>query len=64
MPVNEDDEAFILFITKHAAQYPDNGILLPDRAHHPIDDYTTSRAEVDTTLDKKSSDIPYSGKTQ
>ena len=64
MPVNEDDEAFILFITKHAVQYPNNGILLPDGAHHPIDDCTISRIEGDTTLDKQSSDVPSNGKTQ
>ena len=58
MPVNEDDEAFVLFLSEHSDKYPDNGLLLPDGSPDPYDKSTISTSERDTELDQQSNNIP------
>jgi len=61
MPVNEEDEVFILFNTTQSAQYPDNGILLPEGAPQPQDECTISRTKGDTKLDQQSNNVLSAG---
>lgn len=60
IPVNKGDEAFILFNKTHLTHYPDNGLLIPNRVSHQIDECTISRTEQDTNLGKQSKEIPLS----
>ena len=61
MPVNEDDEAFILHISAHKRSYPDNDILLPNGAPPPLNDATMSTSDRDTKLDQQSNNVPSTG---
>ena len=52
MPVNEGDEAFVLYLQQHSSSYLDNTLLLTNGAPSQLDDCTISTAERATNLDK------------
>ena len=54
MPVNENDEAFVLFNDAHSKHFPDNGIILPEGAPQPMEECMISRTGGDTALDQQS----------
>ena len=58
MPVNEDDDAFILHLSAHSNKFPDEQLLLPDGAPRPIEQHTKSRINRDTDLDQQSKKVP------
>ena len=54
MLVNEDDEAFVLHLTKNSNLYTDTIILFPEGSPSHIDDFTISTSERATDLDQQS----------
>ena len=61
MPVNENDEQFVLFNATHSTHFPDNGLLLPDGAHQPVDESTNSVTDGTTTLGQQLNAVPSNG---